>query len=67
MSEREYKVTFDASVMYVEVMYEGMSEDVFQEYAYTYADSYEEVGQFVADRLKLFSEKTDAELLEGLQ
>lgn len=67
MTEKEYKVSFDASAMYVEITYEGMSEAVYQEYAYTYADSYEEVGQFVADRLKLFSEHTDAELLKTLE
>lgn len=67
MTEKDYKVSFDVSAMYVEITYEGMSEDVYQEYAYTYADSYEEVGQFVADRLKLFNEHTDAELLKTLE
>lgn len=64
---KKFNVTFDATAMYIEVEYAGISEEVFQEYAYNYVDNYEEVGQFVADRLKLFTENTDAELLAGLQ
>jgi hypothetical protein len=64
---RELKVTIDTGCMFVEVEYENMSEEVYQEYAYTYADDLEQISEFVADRVKLFTEKTDAELKKGLE
>ena len=63
---KKFNVEFDAEVLYVEITYEGMSEEVYQEYAYTYADDYEQVGYFIADRMKLFTENTDEELVKGL-
>lgn len=59
-----FAVEYEKEANYIEVTYENMSEDIFQEFAYTYADSEEQLIMFVADRIKLFSNHSEDELRE---